>query len=95
VAGDRRAALSIAEDLLDSRPDDPEVTAYYERGLFNAALAELRAFNLAGARGYLSELTARQPDDAEVRRILQFVDTYSGRPVDMQLKIFVGSLIDR
>ena len=95
VAGDRRAALSIAKDLLDSRPDDPEVTAYYERGLFNAALAELRAFNLAGAEGYLSELTVRQPDDAEVRRILQFVDTYTGRPVDMQLEIFVGSLIDR
>ncbi len=94
-AGDRRAALSIAKDLLDERPGDLEVAAYYDRELFNAALAELRAFNLAGAERYLTELTARQRDDAEARRILQFANTYKGRPVDIQLKIFVGSLADR
>ena len=95
VAGDRRAALSIAKDLLDERPDDSEVAAFYDRELFNAALAELRAFNLTGAEGYLTELTARQGDDEEARRILQFANTYTGRPVDIQLKIFVGSLVDR
>jgi len=95
MAGDRRAALSIAKDLLDERPDDPEVAAFYDRELFNAALAELRAFNLTGAEGYLTELTARQGDDEEARRVLQFANTYKGRPVDIQLKIFVGSLVDR
>ncbi len=95
VAGDRRAALSIAKDLLDARPDDKEVAAFYDRELFNAALAELRAFNLTGAEAYLTELTARQGDDKEARRILQFATTYKGRPVDIQLKIFVGSLADR
>jgi tetratricopeptide (TPR) repeat protein len=95
MAGDRRAALSIAKDLLDERPDDPEVAAFYDRELFNAALAELRAFNLTGAEGYLTELTARQGDDEEARRILKFANTYKGRPVDIQLKIFVGSLADR
>jgi tetratricopeptide (TPR) repeat protein len=95
AAGDRRAALSIAKDLLDERPDDPEVAAFYDRELFNAALAELRAFNLTGAEGYLTELTARQGDDEEARRILQFANTYKGRPVDIQLKIFVGNLTDR
>ena len=95
VAGDRRAALSIAKDLLDARPDDKEVAAFYDRELFNAALAELRAFNLTGAEAYLTELTARQGDDEEARRILQFATTYKGRPVDIQLKIFVGSLADR
>ena len=68
---------------------------FYDRGLFNASMAELRAFNLSGAEGYLTELAIRQPDDQEVQRILLFIDTYKGRPVDMQLKIFVGSLADR
>jgi len=95
AAGDRRAALAIAKDLLDARPDDAEVAVFYDRELFNAALAELRAFNLAGAEEYLVELIARQPDDDEARRILQFVNTYKGRPVDMQLKIFVGNLAGR
>jgi hypothetical protein len=94
-AGDRRATLSIARDLLDVRPDDPEVMAFYDRELFNASMAELRAFNLSGAEGYLIELAVRQPDDQEVQRILQFIDTYKGRPVDMQLKVFVRSLADR
>jgi hypothetical protein len=94
-AGDRRATLSIAKDLLDVRPDDQEVMVFYDRELFNAAMAELRAFNLSGAEGYLTELGVRQPDDQEVQRILLFVDTYKGRPVDMQLKIFIGSLADR
>jgi len=94
-AGDRRATLSIVEDLLDVRPDDQEVMAFYDRELFNVSMAELRAFNLSGAEGYLVELAVRHPDDQEVQRILQFVDTYKGRPVDMQLKIFVRSLGDR
>ena len=71
------------------------MAAFYDRELFNAALAELRAFNLTGAEGYLTELTARQGDDEEARRVLQFANTYKGRPVDIQLKIFVGSLVDR
>jgi len=94
-AGDRRAALSIAKDLLDVRPDDQELMVFYDRELFNASMAELRAFNLSGGEGYLTELAVRQPDDQEVQRILLFIHTYKGRPVDMQLKIFVGSLADR
>ncbi len=94
-AGDRRATLSITKDLLDVRPDDQEVVVFYDRELFNASMAELRAFNLSGAEGYLIELAVHQPDDQEVQRILQFIDTYKGRPVDMQLKIFVRSLADR
>ena len=67
----------------------------YERYLFNAALAQLRAFNLSNAETYLKELQQRQPEDDEIRRILEFVDTYKTRPVDMQLEIFVGSLSER
>ena len=94
-AGDRGATLSIAKDLLDVRPDDQEVMVFYDRELFNTSMGELRAFNLAGGEGYLAELAVRQPNDQEVQRILQFINTYKGRPVDMQLKIFVGNLANR
>ena len=94
-AGDHRAVLTIAQDLLKRRADDPEISASYDRFLFNAGLAELRAFNLSGAETYLAELQKRQPEDEEIPRILDFVETYKTRPVDMQLEIFVGSLSER
>jgi len=93
--GDHRAALDIAKGLLERRADDPEVIEAYDRFLFNTALAELRAFNLTGAEAYLTEFQQRQPGDDEVQRILEFVDTYKSRPVDMQLEIFIGSVSER
>jgi hypothetical protein len=94
-SGDYRAAIDLSKALLEKRPGDSEVVAAYDRFLFNAALAELRAFNLADAETYLAELQQRQPEDEEIQRILEFVDTYKTRPVDMQLEIFVGSLSER
>jgi tetratricopeptide (TPR) repeat protein len=94
-SGDYRAAIDLSKALLEKRPDDPEVVAACDRFLFNAAIAELRAFNLSNAETYLTELQQRQPEDEEIQRILEFVDTYKTRPVDMQLEIFVGSLSER
>ena len=47
------------------------------------------------AENYLVELKDRQPEDEEIARILDFIDTYKTRPVDMQLEIFIGSLSER
>jgi len=94
-SGDHRAAIDLSKALLEKRPDDSEVVAAYDRFLFNAALAELRAFNLSNSETYLMELQQRHPEDDEIKRILEFVDTYKTRPVDMQLEIFVGSLSER
>ncbi len=93
--GDFGTAIGIAAGLLDTRPDDTEVTALYDRLLFNAGLAEMRAFNLTGAETYFLKLRDRLPEDNEVQRILEFVNTYKSRPVDMQLEIFVGSISQR
>lgn len=93
--GDFRAAIAVCRDLLEKRPDDAEVLDFYERTLFNAGMAELRAFNLPQSESYLMELAARQPEDLEVKRVLEFVETYKSRPVDMQLEIFVGSIPSR
>ena len=94
-SGNHRAALSIAKDLLDTRPEDTEAADIRDRSLFNAGMAELRAFNLQAAEGFLTELSATHPDDEEVLRILEFIDTYKSRPVDMQLEIFIGSIAER
>jgi tetratricopeptide (TPR) repeat protein len=94
-SGNHTGALTIAKDLLEKRPDDPELLASYDRFLFNAGLGELRAFKLAEAEAYLEELKGRQAGDEEVERILDFIESYKTRPVDMQLKIFVGSLSER
>ena len=94
-SGDHQAALDLSKGLLEKRPGDSEMVAAYDRFLFNAAIAELRAFNLSNAESYLKELQQRQPEDSEIPRILEFVDTYKTRPIDMQLEIFVGSLSDR
>jgi len=93
--GDHPAAISITKDLMEKWPVDQDLPALYEQSLFNAGLAELRAINLATAETYLMEFDAVKPGDAEVRRILAFIDTYKERPVDMQLEIFVGSLVER
>lgn len=94
-SGDHQAALDLSKGLLEKRPGDSEMVAAYDRFLFNAAIAELRAFNLSNAESYLKELQQRQPEDSEIPRILEFVDTYKTRPIDMQLEIFVGSLSER
>ncbi len=95
ASSDYRAALGITRDLFDRYPEDADLQRFYDRSLFNAGLSELRAFNLSEAEVFLSELKDRQPDDEEVPRMLEFIELYKARPVDMQLEIFVGSIDKR
>jgi tetratricopeptide (TPR) repeat protein len=90
-----RAAVNTALDLVEAHPGQADLTEVLERSLFNAALAELRTYNLTGARSYLDQLIVAEPADDEVGRILEFIDTYKARPVDMQLKVFIQSLDER
>jgi len=89
------AAVSIARDLLESYPDQQDLGELYDRSLFDAALAELRAYNLTGADTYLSELATRQPEDGEVQRVLAFIASYKTRPVDLKLKVFIRNIPER
>ena len=90
-----RGAVGTAHDLLVAHPGQSDLVEVLKRCLFNAALAELRTYNLTGARSYLDELKAVEPNDEEVNRVLQFIDSYKARPVDMQLKVFIQSLGER
>jgi tetratricopeptide (TPR) repeat protein len=89
------SAVSIAADLLEIHPDQQDIHTAYNRCLFNAAMAELRAYNLTAGERYLGELAARQPEDEEVGRVLDFISSYKSRPVDMQLEIFIRSIAER
>lgn len=90
--GDFQGGANLAAELAGRHPNQEGFGVILDRCLFNAALANLRAYNLTGARGHLKRLQARRPNDNDVARILDFISSYSNRPVDMQLEIFVGSL---
>ncbi len=89
---DFQTGMHIAEELVVRHPDQVGFGNILDRCLFNAALNHLRTYNLTSARGYLRRLQDRHPDDTEVTRILGFISSYTNRPVDMQLEIFVGSI---
>jgi tetratricopeptide (TPR) repeat protein len=90
-----QTSSGIARDLLERYPQQADIAEVLERSLFNAALAELRVYNLTGATGYLRELDELAPNDDVVLRMLEFVEKYKARPVDMQLQVFIGSIDPR
>ncbi|MEN8163956.1 MAG: tetratricopeptide repeat protein [Acidobacteriota bacterium] len=89
---DFQTGADLAGALVGRHPDQEGLGLILDRCLFNAALNNLRSYNLTGARGHLKRLQERHPDDSDVVRILDFISSYTNRPVDMQLEIFVGSL---
>ncbi len=89
---DFQAGAHLAGQLAERHTDQEGFGLILDRCLFNAALGHLRTYNLTSARGYLRRLQVRHPDDNDVSRILDFISSYTNRPVDMQLEIFVGSL---
>ena len=93
--GNFNAAVSICEDLVRDHPDQPEYAQELRRSLFNAALDDLRGYNLTAAESYLIRLAQLEPSDQEVLRVLRFVQKYKTRPVDPRLRIFIQSLQPR
>ncbi len=92
---DFRTAVSISEDLLLQYPGQGDIMVALERSLFNAALAESRAYNLTGAENHLTRLLELKPEDEEAIRFLEFVQKYKVRAADMRLEIFIRSLNER
>jgi len=92
---DYRTAVSISEDLLLQYPGQGDIVVVLERSLFNAALAESRAYNLTGAENHLTRLLELKPEDEEAVRFFEFVQKYKVRAADMRLEIFIRSLNER
>jgi tetratricopeptide (TPR) repeat protein len=90
-----QGAVGAIRDLMLSHPDQADLQEVFGRALFNAALEELRSYNLTGAESHLLEYIELDPNDAQVNRILEFISNYKARPVDMQLRVFIQSLTER
>jgi tetratricopeptide (TPR) repeat protein len=90
-----QAAIGTIHDLMEKHPGQADLEEALGRTLFNAALVELRSYNLTGAESHLRELAVLEPDDGEVQRVLEFIANYKARPVDMQLRVFIQSLAER
>lgn len=90
-----RTAVSIAEEALQQYPGQGDLQVVLERSLFNAALAEARAYNLTGAENHLLRLLELKPGDEEAVRFLEFVQKYKVRAADMRLEIFIRSMNER
>lgn len=91
-SGEYREAADHARELLDRYPEQGEFLEVLQRSLFNAAILELRDYNLTVAETHLQRLTDLGSDDDEVTRIMTFIEMYKTRPVDVQLRVFIGSL---
>jgi tetratricopeptide (TPR) repeat protein len=92
---DFRMAVSITEELLLQYPEQGDLMIVLERSLFNAALAEARAYNLTGAENHLNRLLELKPGDEEAIRFIEMVQKYKVSAADMRLEIFIRSMNER
>jgi len=92
---DYRMAVSITEELLLQYPEQGDLMVVLERSLFNAALAEARAYNLTGAENHLTRLLELKPGDEESIRFIEMVQKYKVSAADMRLEIFIRSMNER
>lgn len=93
--GDHRMAVSVTEELLLQYGGQGDLMVLLERSLFNAALAEARAYNLTGAENHLDRLLELKPEDEEAVRFIEMVRRYKVQAADMRLEIFIRSLDER
>jgi tetratricopeptide (TPR) repeat protein len=92
---DYRMAVSITEEMLLQYENQGDLMVVLERCLFNAALAEARAYNLTGAENHLTRLLELKPGDEESLRFIEMVRKYKVSAADMRLEIFIRSMNER
>jgi tetratricopeptide (TPR) repeat protein len=85
---------AAAAEVVDRHPGDAEAERLWRAATFNAAVAALRAYQVAAAHRLLVELEKRG-DDVEVRRLVELAGSYLSRPVDPRYQIFVGTIETR
>jgi tetratricopeptide (TPR) repeat protein len=92
IAGGRwESARVCATQILERHPGDPEAERLRQAATFNAAVAALRAYQVAAAHRLLLELGGKG-DDPEVKRLTEMAGSYLSRPVDPRYQIFVGTI---
>jgi tetratricopeptide (TPR) repeat protein len=82
---------NLAARLLKDHPDDPEAQQIWARATFNAAVVQLRKYQVAQGHDLLVELTRRAPDP-EAQRLEELARSYLSRPSDPRYQIFVANV---
>jgi len=82
---------NLAAQVLKDRPDDPEVQQIWAGATFNAAVVQLRKYQVAQGHDLLVELARRSPDP-DILRLEELAKSYLSRPADPRYKIFVANV---
>ncbi|MCJ7440760.1 MAG: hypothetical protein MUO25_04170, partial [Thermoanaerobaculaceae bacterium] len=82
---------NLAGQVLKEHPDDAEVRQIWAVATFNAAIQQLRKYQVAQGHGLLMELTKQSPDP-EALRLEELAKSYLSRPADPRYQIFVSNV---
>jgi tetratricopeptide (TPR) repeat protein len=80
-----------AGQVLKEHPDDAEVRRIWTVATFDAAILQLRKYQVAQGHDLLMELVKQAPD-AEVQRLEELAKSYLSRPADPRYQIFVTNV---
>ena len=82
---------NLAGQVLKEHPDDAEVRQIWAVATFNAAIQQLRKYQVAQGHDLLMELTKQSPDP-EALRLEELAKSYLSRPADPRYQIFVSNV---
>jgi tetratricopeptide (TPR) repeat protein len=82
---------NLAGQVLKEHPDDAEVRRIWTVATFDAAILQLRKYQVAQGHDLLVELVKQAPD-AEVQRLEELAKSYLSRPADPRYQIFVTNV---
>jgi tetratricopeptide (TPR) repeat protein len=82
---------NLAGLVLKEHPDDAEVRRIWTVATFDAAILQLRKYQVAQGHDLLVELVKQAPD-AEVQRLEELAKSYLSRPADPRYQIFVTNV---
>ena len=82
---------NLAEQVLKQHPDDPEIQRIWSVATFNAAVLQLRKYQVAQGHELLVQLSIASPDP-ETLRLKDLAKSYLARPADPRYQIFVTNI---
>jgi tetratricopeptide (TPR) repeat protein len=89
--GNWETIRNLAGQVLKEHPDDSEVRRIWTVATFDAAILQLRKYQVAQGHDLLVELVKQAPD-AEVQRLEELAKSYLSRPADPRYQIFVTNV---
>jgi tetratricopeptide (TPR) repeat protein len=82
---------NLAAQVLKEHPDDTEVQRIWSVATFNAAVLQLRKYQVAQGHDLLVQLKLSSPDP-EASRLEELAKSYLSRPADPRYQIFVSNV---